>query len=64
MRILIERVSSEDIEIRENQTAENILKLIEEFEHKIIVNKAYKFYEREYGVPFDYVITIYDDYIE
>ena len=43
-------------EIRQNQTANDILNLVQEFKESIIIEEG-----RE---DIDYLITIYDDYIE
>lgn len=58
MKIEIWRASdwARDKEIRENQTAEDILNLIKEFKESIIIDKG--------DSDVDYSITIYDDYIE
>lgn len=74
MRILIEKASNSDFqEIRENQNAQDILNLMQEFNQNIIIEKGgilfienevdeRGFYKRD--TNFDYTITIYDDYVE
>ncbi len=74
MRILIRKASdcSKEEIIRENQTAQDILKIIEEFNESIIIDEGGVYYSEERDENghflkdenFDYTITIYDDYIE
>ena len=47
-------------EVRKVIKAEDILNLINEFKHKIIIRKAISHYEPSV----DYTIIIYDDYLE
>ena len=59
--ILIKKASDDDFEeIRKNIKAEDILNLINEFKHNIIIRKAIPHYEPNV----DYTIVIYDDYLE
>ena len=72
MRILIEKASDyySDEEIRENQTAQDILKIIDEFNESIIIKKGGVYFKKDENGTylkdenFDYTITIYDDYVE
>jgi phage pi2 protein 07 len=73
MRILIRKASDySNKEIRENQTAQDILKIIEEFNESIVIDKGGVYYSEERDENghfskdenFDYTIVIYDDYIE
>lgn len=75
MRILIRKASDysdEEKIIRENQTAQDILKIIEEFNKSIIIEKGGVSYSKEKDENghflrdknFDYTIVIYDDYVE
>ena len=74
MRILIEKASDykkEEIRIRENVTAQDILNLINEFNERIIIRKGGFIFTNEVkngnriiDENFDYTVTIYDSYVE
>lgn len=73
MRILIRKASDySKKEIRENQTAQDILKIIKEFNESIIIEEGGFLFTNEVNENgnlvkdenFDYTITIYDDYVE
>lgn len=62
MKIRVMKASDfEREEIRENQTSQDILNIIEEFHYSIIIQKVNS-EEDVYNV--DYNITIYDDWVE
>jgi len=72
MRILITKASDDDFqEIRENQSAQDMLNLMNEFNKRIIIRKGgfvftneVKNENRIIDKNFDYTVTIYDSYIE
>lgn len=66
MKIYICFASNETEIIRENQTPQDILNLIEEFNHSIVVEKIGGLTTTWSGeeIEVDYSIIIYDGYIE